>query len=61
MIRELPKQEVQVRTGPVKFGDDWPGVFIRGDTAVGFLDALNSDFIPNQLLELLASCHVKEK
>lgn len=25
--------EERVETGPVQFGDDWPGVFIRGDNA----------------------------
>ncbi len=23
----------QAQTGPMQFGDDWPGVFLRGDTA----------------------------
>jgi hypothetical protein len=32
-IRVLPAQEKRVETGPVQFGDDWPGVFIRGDNA----------------------------
>jgi hypothetical protein len=27
---ELDKR---VETGPTQFGDDWPGVFIRGDNA----------------------------
>lgn len=27
-------QETRVETGPIQFGDDWPGVFIRGDTAI---------------------------
>jgi len=26
----------RVETGPVQFGDDWPGVFLRGDNAVGY-------------------------
>lgn len=25
----------RVETGPVQFGDDWPGLFIRGDSAFG--------------------------
>ncbi len=33
-IRELPAVETRVETGPTQFGDDWPGVFIRGDTAI---------------------------
>jgi hypothetical protein len=32
-IRKLPAQEPRVETGPVQFGDDWPGLFIRGDNA----------------------------
>lgn len=30
----------RVETGPVQFGDDWPGVFIRGDNAYHFSAAL---------------------
>lgn len=35
MIREIPlaATEARVETGPVQFGDDWPGIFIRGDDA----------------------------
>ena len=31
----LPKPDgcTRVETGAVQFGDDWPGVFIRGDSA----------------------------
>lgn len=32
-IRRLPAQQERVETGPVQFGDDWPGAFIRGDNA----------------------------
>lgn len=32
-IQQLPAQTPRVETGPVQFGDDWPGVFIRGDDA----------------------------
>ena len=32
-IRELPSQTKRVETGAVQFGDDWPGVFQRGDDA----------------------------
>ena len=27
-------------TGPLQFGEDWPGVFIRGDNALFFAKAL---------------------
>ena len=29
-----------LRTGPLKIGDDWTGVFIRGDEAMGMADEL---------------------
>jgi hypothetical protein len=33
-MTKLPAQESRVETGPMQFGDDWPGVFIRGDEAL---------------------------
>lgn len=33
----------RVETGIVQFGDDWPGTFIRGDTAAGYAAAI--DFV----------------
>ena len=30
----------RVETGPVRFGDDWPGIFIRGDDVLRFVLAL---------------------
>lgn len=35
-ILEIPHEGPRVETGPVQFGDDWPGVFIRGDHALHF-------------------------
>ena len=32
----------RVETGPVQFGDDWPGLFIRGDNAFGMKMAIDS-------------------
>lgn len=32
-IRQLPATSARVETGAVQFGEDWPGVFIRGDHA----------------------------
>ena len=29
-------------TGPMQFGDDWPGVFVRGDNASGIVATLMS-------------------
>ena len=30
----LAAAEPRVESGPIAFGDDWPGVFIRGDHAL---------------------------
>ncbi len=38
--------QTRVETGVVQFGNDWPGVFVRGDNALGYalaLDACKSD------------------
>lgn len=37
MDREVP---ARVETGVVQFGDDWPGVFVRGDNAFAYAMAL---------------------
>ena len=37
MVRHLPTPtdgQGRVETGAVKFGDDWAGLFIRGDNAI---------------------------
>jgi hypothetical protein len=35
-IRQLPEQSERVETGATQFGSDWPGVFIRGDSAAWY-------------------------
>lgn len=30
----------RLETGPIQLGDDWPGVVIRGDDAIGYATAL---------------------
>ncbi len=30
----------RAETGPMSFGDDWPGVFIRGDDALFYAESL---------------------
>ena len=65
-MRHLPEQHKRVETGVTQFGDDWPGVFIRGDCAFGYAMYLRN-FINNEkdeiskasvfgLMSLLASC-----
>jgi hypothetical protein len=36
----IAEQATRVATGPLKFRDDWPGVFIRGDEALGYAGKL---------------------
>lgn len=41
-VRKFDEQKERVETGPIQFGDDWPGVFFRGDNALYFGYMLNS-------------------
>lgn len=33
-VRKFPAVDERVETGAIQFGDDWPGLFIRGDNAM---------------------------
>ena len=35
-IRVLPAMDERVENGPVQFGEDWPGLFLRGDMAMNY-------------------------
>lgn len=35
-LQTMPGTAKRVETGPLQFGDDWPGVFIRGDNAAAY-------------------------
>lgn len=39
-MAQSQKHMPRVETGPIKFGDDWTGVFIRGDRAFGIVQIL---------------------
>lgn len=41
-IRQLPAQSPPVETGPIRFGNDKPGVFIRAENALGFFITLRN-------------------
>jgi len=57
-----------METGAVRFGDDWPGIFIRGDSALGNASILRTlvervDYKPakiflTELAELFESCQI---
>jgi len=35
-LRNLPTQDQRIETGPTRFGNDWCGLFIRGDNAFAY-------------------------
>jgi hypothetical protein len=41
-IRKLPAVEDRIETGTIQFGEDWPGVFIRGDNAAYYAFCLET-------------------
>jgi hypothetical protein len=65
--RVLPEQDIRVETGVTQFGDDWPGVFIRGDDAFAFALYLESvertgdEINVEGLLNLLRECDVRNE
>lgn len=62
-----PENRSRVETGPVQFGGDWPGVFIRGDNALYYAMALEQVLngtdpglyrrVAKGLVETLRACH----
>ena len=34
-MRKFPHEEERVESGAIRFGDDWPGLWLRGDDAFG--------------------------
>jgi len=58
---------MRVETGPMQFGDDWSGVFIRGDNAFFFLKVCEAITASNpvskrgleELKQLLASAQIR--
>lgn len=69
-IRHIDLPVLRLATGAVRFGKDWPGVFIRGDEALGLANmivaAQQAGLLPkpssvmDDLVELLRSCAVRE-
>lgn len=41
-VRILPGVEDRVESGAIQFGDDWPGLFIRGDNSMALGLALKA-------------------
>lgn len=60
--RIFPAAEPRVECGAIQFGDDWPGTFIRGDSAFAYatyleivLDASKADPLSVAVLRGLLS------
>ncbi len=62
-LRQLPGVP-RVATGVVRFGDDWPGIFIRGDEAIAMADRLSMldrgqpACVIDEVVTFLRSCRV---
>jgi hypothetical protein len=57
-------KRVRMETGMMRFGDDWPGLFIRGDDAIGLMLSVRAtlDFAgkwlpPVRLVEIAMDLH----
>ena len=68
-VRQLPAQSPPVETGPIRFGNDKTGVFIRADNALGFSITLRnllqdsplaSVWAPSSWLTMAAAMVLKE-
>jgi hypothetical protein len=59
-MQTLPAVQQRIETGTLKIGDDWPGVFVRGDEALGFASALKASKLQNgivdELIALFEAC-----
>lgn len=40
-MRHFPEEKIRVESGPIQFGTDWPGVFLRGDNALYYANVLS--------------------
>lgn len=70
-MTRIPDPGFPIKTGPLKIGADWCGVFIRGDAAAAFADALrpvaerSSDILARvyarRLIEMVEASRETEK
>lgn len=42
LVQYLPGADRRIETGVVVFGEDWPGLFFRGDDALHFASAVRA-------------------
>ena len=48
-LRKFPEQKPRVETGPIQFGNDWPGIFVRGDDAFFYSQMIQTIISHNDL------------
>lgn len=46
-MRTFPQEAERVESGAVKFGDDWPGMWLRGDDAFGLSQNIQAVWRPS--------------
>ena len=67
--RRVNSQGTRVETGAIQFGEDWPGLFVRGDDAAYFANELRAAIVAlpprsltrpglERLARLLEACRV---
>jgi hypothetical protein len=56
-MTNIPHEGERVETGAIQFGNDWPGVFIRGDNAAAYAMDLRRmlEHIPDECIFTRAS------
>lgn len=67
-VRIIEHEGERVETGVVQFGDDWPGIFIRGDRAAGIATRLSNIEVSHKMdqaaidyvIDLLLSCDARK-
>jgi hypothetical protein len=45
----LPQVTDRIESGPLQFGEDWPGLYLRGDSALGYAQSLSAALDKNRL------------
>lgn len=52
-VRRFSGEEKRVESGPIMFGDDWPGLFLRGDDCMRYVGAVRDALYDNAQLGLI--------
>jgi hypothetical protein len=52
-VRRFAAERLRVESGPIMFGDDWPGLFLRGDDCFRYTFALREAILDNAQMGLI--------